>query len=195
LTDKKIFLYLVEKGNVMTIAVINRGISGSGKSTFNRILKAVAEEAGFTVACHSTDEYFMVDGEYKFEQKKLGYFHGLNKGAFTKSLMDGVDIVICDNTNLRQREYNPYVKAARDNGSAVVAVVFYPDDYDKHVERNAHGVPEDVILRMMGTFSVNNATIGVDKEFCVFPEKFSEKKLQTVSTRIIEEYVRQGKGG
>lgn len=178
----------------MTIAVINRGISGSGKSTFNRILKAVAEEAGFTVACHSTGEYFMVDGEYKFEQKKLGYFHTLNKIAFTKSITDGVNIVICDNTNLRQREYNPYVKAARETGSTVVAVVFYPDDYDKHVERNAHGVPADVILRMMGTFSDNNVTVGVDKEMCVYPEKFSEQRLRTIATRIIEEYVRLGKG-
>lgn len=178
----------------MTTAVINRGISGSGKSTFNRIFQMLAEEAGLSFACHSTDEYFMVDGEYQFDQKKLGYFHNLNKDAFTKSVSDGIDIVICDNTNLRQREYNPYVKSARDHGASVVAVVFYPDDYDKHVERNAHGVPEEVILRMMGTFGNNNETVGVDKELCVYPEKFSEQRLRTIAARIIEDHNKSGKG-
>lgn len=175
----------------MTTVVINRGISGSGKSTFSRILKSLCDEAGLTFACHSTDEYFMVDGKYEFDQKKLGYYHTLNKTAFSKSVEDGIDIVICDNTNLRQREYKPYLASANDHKADTIAVVFYPDDYDKHVERNTHGVPEEVILRMMSTFKNNTDTVGVGREMTIYPEKFSEKRLETVASRIIESHNRK----
>lgn len=167
-------------------AVILRGISGSGKSSLKKVLEEMCAEAGLTVAMHSTDDYHMVDGEYIFDPKKLGYFHRLNKEAFEKSLADGVDIVVCDNTNLRQREYSGYIKAARDLNSIVVAVVFYPDDYDKHVERNKHGVPEDVILRMMGTLGNNINTVGVDEEFVMIPENFCDKNLRSISNQIID---------
>lgn len=168
------------------IIVINRGIPGSGKSSLLKVLKDMCETAGVSFAVHSTDEKFMVDGEYMFDQTKLGHYHKLNKQDFEDSVKGGVEVVVCDNTNLRQREYNAYVKIAREAGASVVAVVFHPDDYDKHVERNTHGVPEEAILRMMGAYANNIETVGVDHEFVIYPEKFSVKRLQTVSSRILE---------
>lgn len=178
----------------MSEVVIFRGISGSGKSSLKAVLEEMCADAGVTISMHSTDDYHMVDGEYKFDQKRLGYFHRLNKEAFEKSLADGIDIVGCDNTNLRQREYKAYIEAGREVDAAVVAVVFHPDDYDKHVERNTHGVPEEAILRMMGTFSNNIETVGVDHEFVIFPEKFCDKRLRTIASRIIENFKRSNQG-
>jgi tRNA uridine 5-carbamoylmethylation protein Kti12 len=178
----------------MCEVVIFRGISGSGKSCLKTVLEEMCAEAGVTIAIHSTDDYHMVDGEYKFNRKQLGYFHSLNKKAFEKSIADGIDIVGCDNTNLKQREYKAYIEAGRAVDADVVAVVFHPDEYDKHVERNAHGVPEDVILHMMGTLFNNIETVGVDHEFVIFPEKFCDRKLRTIASRIIENFKRSNTG-
>jgi adenylate kinase family enzyme len=49
-----------------------RGIPGSGKSTTAKKL------AGETGKIHSTDNYFMVDGEYKFDPSKIREYHEAN---------------------------------------------------------------------------------------------------------------------
>lgn len=178
----------------MSEVVILRGISGSGKSSLKNVLNEMCIDAGITVSMHSTDDYQMIDNVYKFDKKKLGYFHSLNLEAFKKSLIDGINIVVCDNTNLKYRDYKKYIEAGRDIDADVVAVIFHPDDYDKHVKRNAHNVSEDVILSMMGTLANNIETIGVDHEFVILPEKFSDKRLRTIAGRIIENFKRSNQG-
>jgi tRNA uridine 5-carbamoylmethylation protein Kti12 len=170
----------------MQVAVIMRGIPGSGKSSFNRVLKELCNQNGISLIIHSTDEYFMVDGKYIFDQKKLGYYHKLNKLAFDESLGANISIVTVDNTNLRQREYGDYIKSARDVGAYVVAVVFYPDEPENHFKRQTHGVPLDVLNSMIEKFSNNKVTVGVDLEIPIYPEKFCEQRLRTVAERIIQ---------
>jgi tRNA uridine 5-carbamoylmethylation protein Kti12 len=77
----------------MQVAVIMRGIPGSGKSSFNRVLKELCDQNGCSLVIHSTDEYFMVDGKYMFDQKKLGHYHKLNKLSFDESLGANISIV------------------------------------------------------------------------------------------------------
>ena len=57
-----------------------RGIPGSGKST---TAKKIAGETG---KIHSTDNYFMVDGEYRFDPKKLKENHEANYNAFCEDI-------------------------------------------------------------------------------------------------------------
>lgn len=122
---------------------IMRGIPGSGKSTKAR------ELAGETGAIHSTDDYFEVDGEYRFDPRLLHRNHQLNFQAFRASLAVGVNPVIVDNTNIRRRDFKNYVKAAGEAGYQVEEIVIPLIDAKLAAQRNSHGVPEQAIQRMI----------------------------------------------
>lgn len=122
---------------------IMRGIPGSGKSTKSR------ELAGSNGSIHSTDEYFLVDGEYVFDPNKLAEYHARNLEAFTQSLRDSVEIVICDNTNVQIGHMLPYLQAAQIHGYEIWIVEMAHPDPNVAATRNTHGVTVDGIRRMI----------------------------------------------
>lgn len=122
---------------------IMRGIPGSGKSTRAR------ELAGDLGVIHSTDDYFMVNGKYRFNPKLLGRNHELNFKAFKASLNQGFYPVVVDNTNVRHWEYQRYEQAAIDAGYQVEIVKVPHIDPILAAKRNTHGVPESAIRRML----------------------------------------------
>jgi len=121
-----------------------QGIPGSGKSTLARLLQAGFHNLNPTsVGCQicSTDDYHYVDGVYKFQPEKLGYFHKLNQEAAIAALSEGKSVIV-DNTNIKVKDVKPYVKAAV---ALNVPVVFIR--VTSNFE-NVHGVPADVVARM-----------------------------------------------
>lgn len=169
----------------MKTAIINRGVVGSGKSSFAKILKESAENMGLTCTVHNTDEYFMVDGVYRFNVQNLGIYHRNNLNAFIDSMKDGTNIVICDNTNTTAKEYEKYVNEAKNAGYYVIAVVFIPDQLEVHCSRNTHNVPEEVVGNMIHRLNNNLETFGVDHEVKFKPNKqgvsFSERVIDLVA--------------
>ena len=151
----------------MKIAIINRAVSGSGKSTMSK-------EIGKVVDCmiHSTDDYHFVDGSYQFNPSRLGEYHKLNLEAFTCSCVSGIPVVICDNTNVVDSHCIDYVHSAKMNGYKVIVLHFYPDSLDKHMERNVHAVPLQAIERMIASLE-QAGNIGEDVRFNVLPENFA----------------------
>lgn len=134
------------------IAYILIGVPGSGKSTrAQELMRDALAVPGASAVIHSTDQYFMVEGEYKFDPNKLGGYHMRNLDAFKASLDEGITCVICDNTNVRARDRRPYKDAARGRGYEVQEVVvgtFDEEHYRIYAKRNSHGVPLDVIQKM-----------------------------------------------
>lgn len=174
----------------MKIAIINRGVVGSGKSTFASELQKQASEKGLTCNVHNTDQYFMEDGEYKFDFTKLGYNHKQNLNAFIESLKQGVDIVVCDNTNTTPKEYRKYINEAKSAGYDVMGVVFIPDKWEVHNERNTHNVPEDVIGAMIHRLNNNLVTEGADYDFEFKPNsqgKKFEDRISYLAKQVIEQ--------
>ena len=130
------------------IAYIMRGVSGSGKSTLANHL------AGLDGIIHSTDSYFYdSNGVYQFDPSLLGDNHQKNYTAFRDSLGKH-DVVICDNTNTQEWEYEGYVRSAEAAGYQVVYVVLKPllRDAQLYADRNTHGVPLDAIHRQIARF-------------------------------------------
>jgi len=170
----------------MRLVIINRGVPGSGKSTFINSLKETAPQ--LNVKVHSTDDLWMVDGKYMFDFKKLGEKHEKNYDNFCESLDTGVDIVFCDNTNIKARDYNKYVNASRKRGYRVIAVVFYPSDIKDHVARNTHDVPEFVLSRMRDELIKNTETSDFDQEFLIYPEQGGKnsKRIRNIIDRILK---------
>lgn len=130
-----------------------RGISGSGKSTVASKLSLKDQWI-----C-STDSYFMVNGEYKFDASKLGYYHKCNFELFTSLLVQEVPVVVVDNTNTTRKEFKNYIDKATELGYEVFEIkVGSPwkrtgpnmksldEEYvEKCWKRNAHQVPFEVV--------------------------------------------------
>lgn len=147
-------------------AYILRGLPGSGKSTLAEIIAARVNDdywEGGGSEIHTTDDYFMVDGIYQFNHKKLGVNHALNQTAFKEDCerlsKDGesiLSLIICANCNMQKWEMEPYIKAAKDNGYSVhIITVGNPKDPNHQAEcaaRNIHGVPLEAIKRMGDKF-------------------------------------------
>jgi len=169
----------------MKIAIINRGVVGSGKSTFAHALQESAINSGRSCTVHNTDEYFIVNGEYLFDATKLGIYHNMNLNSFIESMEQGINIVVCDNTNTTPKEYRKYVDAAKNSGYTVIGMVFIPDQVEVHCSRNTHNVPEFVVENMVQKLNNNLKTEGVDHEVTFKPnkqgERFSERIISLVA--------------
>jgi hypothetical protein len=131
-------------------AVILRGLPGSGKSTLAALLGADPEHV------HSTDFYFMVDGEYRFDATKLGHNHELNFKAFLQDVIAGIPLVVVDNTNTRLWEFERYRQAAIQAGYEVTEVTVGRPKSAEHQEqcfvRCEHDVRLEQIQKMGARF-------------------------------------------
>ena len=133
--------------NYKTVYIM-RGVSGSGKSTLAQQL------AGANGIIHSTDSYFYdSNGNYQFDPSLLGDNHQKNYTAFCDSL-ETHDVVIVDNTNTQEWEYEGDVRKAEASNYQVVYVVLKPSlrDAQVYADRNTHGVPLDAIHRQIARF-------------------------------------------
>lgn len=98
----------------MRVTVL-RGISGSGKSTWAHQQDALI---------FSTDEFFFVDGEYRYDSTKIGQYHAQNLRRFLEAIRLGEPWIIVDNTNICAWEYSPYVLAGQAYGYETELVTF-----------------------------------------------------------------------
>jgi len=137
------------------VLYIVRGVSGSGKSTLSRSLASVEN-------IFSTDDFFILGGEYRFDSSKLGFFHKKNQDRVKEAMMAGVFPIVVDNTNTMRWEMKPYVLLADEYGYRVEireSLVPWRHDPVELAKRNLHGVPEVVIRSMLDRYEKD---IGVD---------------------------------
>jgi len=138
--------------------ILMRGVSGSGKSTLAR--KIAEEQDAFSVI-YSTDDFFMVDGEYRFDLKRLGEFHAANVKRAQEAMADECACVIIDNTNTQAWEMKPYVELAAEYGYAVKIVETPPISFNELMARQAQradqnkALPAETVLRMIKRYESN----------------------------------------
>ena len=144
------------------ICYILRGLSGTGKSTLAKNLEAMIgnmnskyrRKYNIKSKIFSTDDLFMVDGEYQFDPSKLGEYHAKNLENATYFMYGHRNaekaICIIDNTNTQHWEYANYVQAAKANDYIVqvISIDWDAKDIPLYAERNSHGVPVEAIYRM-----------------------------------------------
>ena len=135
------------------ICYILRGLPGTGKSGVANSLAMASESSLYNI--FSTDDLFMVEGEYQFDPSRLGEYHNTNlqnaKLYMNRySQFNGQVICVIDNTNTQHWEYEKYVEAANEQGFIVqvISIAWDAKDIPLYAERNTHGVPEDAIYRM-----------------------------------------------
>jgi len=111
-----------------------RGLPGSGKSTM--------VEKHNRGPLFEADQFFMVDGEYKFDPAHLKDAHGQCQDNTEEAMEDEYYTINVANTFTQHWEMNHYLKLA-EKYDYEVKVITVKGDWG-----NVHGVPEEAINRM-----------------------------------------------
>ena len=132
--------------------VLVRGLPGSGKTTLAEMLDWYEDAIMF-----STDDLFMVDGEYKFDAAKLSEYHKANvnnvkeeKEKKWKGHCLSYNVIIVHNTFTQEWEMQPYYDLADKYDWAVISLVVE----NRHEGKSIHGVPDDTIEHMRKRFEI-----------------------------------------
>jgi predicted kinase len=138
--------------------LILRGCPGSGKSSIAKMLEQsiLLSNSGETVSIRSTDDLFLENGVYKFDQTKLGGKHQHNIYLTERDCQAGVDVIIIDNTNIKARDAKSYINLAKKYQYSIT-LIHVDCGLTESKRRNAtrsedRKIPEHVIERMYGDF-------------------------------------------
>lgn len=140
--------------NPQRIIIILRGVSNSGKSTFAEYLKDIFYwnvDKSCEICC--ADDFFENEkGDYTFDASKLDLAHRLCKNKFTKSLQNGVELVIVANTNIKPSHFDFYIETAKEYGYTLFSLVM-----EKRFEGgdNGHDVPEKSLQLMENNIKIS----------------------------------------
>ena len=121
--------------------ILLRGLPGSGKSTFANLLGGIHVEA---------DQYFMRDGEYRFDASKLKQAHNWCKLRVEHSMEDGADKITVSNTFTQEWEMDAYFELAEKYGYQTSCLIVE----NRHDGKNIHGCPDDKIEQMRNRFEI-----------------------------------------
>lgn len=129
------------------IVLIISGVSGSGKSTLaesiqylcSSVSNTEGNKTDYTNSCQvcTADDYFMKDGEYKFDANNLGEAHRWCFEKFARALQDETPLVILNNTTTKARYAKAYMEEAHKHAYKIHWVVTLPH----HKSNDVHGVP------------------------------------------------------
>jgi hypothetical protein len=126
-----------KRKNEMKKIIILRSVSSAGKSTFANYIASLDPT---TVIC-CADDYFYIDGEYRFDSSKLGVAHGACKEKFKKAIDNNVKTIIIANTNTKEKEFAYYEEYAKGTGYMVISLVIEK----RHENKNSHNVPQETL--------------------------------------------------
>lgn len=122
------------------ILYIIRGVPGSGKSTLAKRLPGTKISA---------DDYFMDNGEYKFDASKLKEAHKYCQDTCRALMKRGGASIVIHNTFTRKWEYNCYLEMAKEFGYEPIEIIV------KSNFRSIHEVPEEKVAEMKERFEYN----------------------------------------
>ena len=117
------------------LAVILRGVPGSGKSTFVNTLRSFPG----SIAIHAVDDLHVDDqGNFLWDEENQERLYTLNFANFVKSCASGTELVICDAINIEVDDFQKYVDIANQYEYSVYVVTPNPPTPEQSTKRNKH---------------------------------------------------------
>lgn len=134
----------------MKLCIIMRGLPGAGLST---ISKEICEKWPGKKTVISVDDYFK-DNKKKYENEDLPEAFKYSFSLFKTAINNNSDLIIVDNSNIREHNYAHFVDYAQRAGYTTL-ITIVPTNHISNRElaqRNAHGVRELTIKKMRKNF-------------------------------------------
>lgn len=138
--------------------ILMRGVPGSGKSYLAQQIVDMtigASPNNYKTHILTTDDYFMVRGQYQYEKYKLSEAHAWNQTRARNACVAGLSPVIIDNTNIELWEMEPYLREGVRNGY-IIQVVEPKTPWAKKAhqlaKKNVHNVPIANIRKMLDNY-------------------------------------------
>lgn len=110
---------------INTVFVL-RGLPGSGKSTLADKMFTYCELAGIASTICSADEWFYVHGQYEWRSDSLEKAHLYSQGQFSRALLERHQVIVVDNTNIKEDDFKFYVTHANNQMYNIVFVQWKP---------------------------------------------------------------------
>jgi len=131
--------------------ILVRGVSGAGKSTIADMM----DWLGHRTVSFSTDDMFMVNGDYKFDPSKLGEYHAATVQKVRDVMIARYEIkipetIIVHNTFTEEWEMKPYFELAEEFNWRVHTIIVE----NRHGSKSIHDVPDDVVKAQKERFEV-----------------------------------------
>lgn len=139
-----------QSGNKKRLIVM-RGLPGSGKST-------KAKQLGENGIILSTDDFWDVAGEYKYDKERIAEAHQWNQQRAKQFMQHGETLIVIDNTNVNAYEMKPYVQMAQRFGYDIEFAESdapWKNDIDQLMERGTHNVPRETYEEMQAAWMKN----------------------------------------
>jgi T4 RnlA family RNA ligase len=131
--------------------IILRGLPGSGKSTFTKIINEILQNVN---KCSADDYFTDYSGNYNFDKSHLEDAHNYCF-ELCKSLCESNDpmeqAIIIDNTNSTLNEYKKYINLAKDNLYDIIIVEISCKNKDQAImfaSRCTHNIDKVDCLKM-----------------------------------------------
>jgi predicted kinase len=124
---------------------IIRGPSGTGKSTIARHLDGIEQDNWF-----EADMFFVRNGHYEFDAKRLGQAHKWCQDNIRKLLESGSNAIV-SNTTITSQELDAYLEIAK---ATKVKIIRTPGPWNISDlrNRNIHCVPSKSLERMINRY-------------------------------------------
>ena len=123
----------------MKTLILLRHVPGAGSSFVSKLL---SENGKYPVL--ATDDYFMVNGEYKFDKTKLHYYHQLCLQDTEKEMIKEIEKIFVTNTFTTEKELKPYIDLSKKYDYNLISLIVE----NRHGNKNIHVVPEETLLKM-----------------------------------------------
>ena len=139
--------------------IILQGLPGSGKSTFAKALSEQCFKNEIKNLIASADDFFMDNGEYKFDQLKIKDAHEECYQKYYHFFRKDYQLIFIDNTNLSRWERKRYIKLAQKNLEKIdfIDIIYFPCSPEVSFKRNSHNVPLEVIQNMEKRIQQDNS--------------------------------------
>ena len=136
--------------NYISDLILVRGVSGAGKSSVADCI-AAGRDQWHPVPVFSTDDYFMVNGEYKFDGEKIPQYHKLCQADVEEAMKDwNINTIVVANTFTTEWEMEPYFKLAKKHDYNVHTIIVE----NRHGSKSIHNVPSKVITMQKERFNI-----------------------------------------
>jgi len=120
-----------------------RGLPGSGKSTFARMIS--------NHVCEADDYHLLSTGEYDWKPENVHASHVWCKNRCERFMQKNKPRIVVSNTSTTDKELNPYIDMALKYEYIVISVVVE----NRHEGVSIHEVPSDTITTMRNRLAKN----------------------------------------